>query len=115
FSTAAAATTTPTIATTPTTTTVPLSACADADGDGTPDIVDRCPGTPAAEPVDDAGCSQVQFCAKFDATTRDGAHACKRADWKNDEPLMKLPAEADCVVDKRGPGAEDNRCVPALG
>ncbi len=38
--------------------------------------------------MDDAGCSLDQFCSGFDATTRDGAKDCKRADFKNDEPSM---------------------------
>ncbi len=85
----------------------------DGDGDGVPDPLDRCPSTPAAQPVDDAGCSQAQFCAQFDAATRDGAKACKKADWKNDEPLMKPAKEADCAVDKGLKGTEDDTCVPA--
>jgi len=87
----------------------------DADADGVPDPLDKCANTPAGVEADDAGCSQAQFCARFDATTRDGARACKRADWKNDEPLMKRPTEADCTVDKGAPGPEDDRCVPAPG
>lgn len=85
----------------------------DADGDGTPDPLDRCPGTAPASDVDDSGCAQPQFCAQFDATTRDGAKACKKADWKNDEPLMKPAKEADCAVDKGLAGTEDDTCVPA--
>src|SRR5262249_14477696 len=49
----------------------------DEDGDGERDSNDRCPGTPTGEVVDDAGCSLTQFCSRFDATTRDGARACK--------------------------------------
>lgn len=106
----------PTTTTTSTTTTTrtTVAGCGDSDGDGVPDNVDRCPDTPGALPVDDAGCSQVQFCAGFDVTTRDGAHACKKGDWKNDEPLMKIRNEADCKVDK-GPSKDltDDRCVPS--
>lgn len=85
----------------------------DADGDGLPDPLDRCPGTTPGTNVDDSGCSQVQFCAQFDAATRDGSKACKKADWKNDEPLMKPAKEADCAVDKGLKGTEDDTCVPA--
>lgn len=85
----------------------------DADGDGTPDPLDHCSSSPGAQPVDDAGCSQAQFCAQFDAATRDGRRACKKADWKNDEPLMKPSSEADCMIDRNGAGAEDDTCVPA--
>ena len=75
----------------------------DQDGDGEADATDRCPGTSPGEPVDDAGCSHAQFCAGFDLDRR----ACKRADWKNDEPLMK-GSQADCRVDR-----DTGRCVPA--
>lgn len=86
--------------------------CADSDGDGEPDEVDRCPGT-LTNAVDGDGCSLPEFCARFDATTRDGARACRKADWKNDEPAMKAK-EADCVVDKGSNGPEDDRCVPSV-
>ncbi len=85
---------------------------ADADGDGAPDVFDRCPGTLSGESVDDAGCSQVQFCGRIDATTREGTRACRKADWKNDEPLMRTRLEADCVVDWNTRSG-DEWCVPA--
>jgi hypothetical protein len=94
----------------------PLDVCApsgpDDDGDGEQDSTDPCPSTPLGADVDQAGCSIEEFCARFDATTRDGARACKKADWKNDEPVMR-GAEADCAVDKGSRGTEDDRCVPA--
>jgi hypothetical protein len=37
-------------------------AAADSDGDGVPDFVDRCPGTPAGTVVDADGCSIDQLC-----------------------------------------------------
>jgi hypothetical protein len=91
---------------------------ADADGDGESDGTDRCPDTPAATAVDDAGCSQEQFCANISIPSPllvlpavvAGAKSCKKADWRNDEPIMKR-AEADCEVDKGGRGPEDDRCV----
>lgn len=44
----------------------------DEDGDEESDPLDRCPDTPPRVEVDDSGCSQAQFCAQFDAATRDG-------------------------------------------
>jgi len=84
----------------------------DADGDGVRDAVDDCPGTTTGAEVDRAGCSLAQFCGRVDATTSIGRKACKRSDWKNDEPLMNLLTEADCALDS-GPSAEgeDDRCV----
>lgn len=83
----------------------------DADGDGIPNVSDVCANTPAGAPVDGVGCSQGQFCAGIDATTRSGARLCKLADWKNDEAIMK-GKEADCNIDKGGRGQADDRCVP---
>jgi hypothetical protein len=83
----------------------------DDDHDGVPDASDRCPGTAAGGLIDDSGCSPLQFCARFDATTTKGKQTCKKADWRNDEPLMK-PAESNCVVDRGGRGTADDRCVP---
>jgi hypothetical protein len=77
----------------------------EADGDGEADATDACPGTPSGTPVDAAGCSQAQFCAGFDIVTQ--KRACKRADWQNDEPLMKA-SQADCRVDK-----DAGQCVPS--
>jgi hypothetical protein len=87
------------------------SACSDADGDGENDERDQCPGTGAGAAVDSAGCSQQQFCAAFDATNKEGARICRKADWGNDEPLMKAK-QADCEVEKGGRGRGDDRCVP---
>lgn len=98
-----------------------LGACLDAlglsapdqDGDGEATVTDRCPGTPPGAAVDDSGCSQAQFCARFDATTSTGKAICKKADWKNDEPAMKSK-ERDCVIDKGAvKGPSDDRCVAA--
>lgn len=90
------------------------TATADEDEDGVLDGDDLCGGTLLGEPVDQEGCSQAEFCAGFDATTRDGANACKRADWTNDEAVMKLgkkAGEIDCIVDKGGKGSADDVCV----
>ena len=84
----------------------------DADGDGEIDRTDRCPGTAEGAAVDDSGCSLEQFCRAITLTSRESARACKKADWRNDEPLMKRE-EADCAVDKGERGPEDDRCVPA--
>lgn len=89
------------------------AALADEDEDG---VLDACPGTLASESVDQQGCSQAAFCAAFDATTKAGTKACQRADWRNDEPVMKLgkrAGEIDCVVDKGGKGSADDLCVVA--
>jgi hypothetical protein len=82
--------------------------CGDADGDGESDVTDQCPATPPGELVDSDGCSLAQFCARFDASTRDGARICKKADWKNDEPLMKS-RERDCTVDRAA-----GQCIPTI-
>ena len=87
---------------------------ADADGDGVRDAPEDCPATKISAEVDKGGCSLAQFCARVDATTSLGRKACKRSDWKNDEPLMNLLTEADCAVDG-APTADsaDDRCVSA--
>ncbi len=85
---------------------------ADADVDGQRDQDDVCPSTPAGQAVDQGGCSQTEFCATFDAATKSGAKACKKADWKNDEPLLKKKADRDCTVDKGEKGGADDRCMP---
>lgn len=59
----------------------------DADADGEHDDTDRCPGTPAGEPVDQAGCSLAEFCGSMDIDASHSAAWCNRADWQNDEPL----------------------------
>ena len=90
------------------------TAIADADGDGVGDAADDCPGTPAATAVDAAGCSQAQFCAAIDATVpKTGKKVCERADWRNDEPLMKLgvkKGQQDCVYDKGTKVEGDETC-----
>jgi hypothetical protein len=82
------------------------TARADADGDGRGDAIDTCASTPAGAEVDAAGCSQLQFCAGFDAKKKAGARLCKAADWKNDEPVMTR-RNADCTVQKK-----TKLCVP---
>lgn len=59
----------------------------DSDGDGVAAVLDRCPGTPAGQSVDDRGCSLVQFCAAIPLDGPDGAVLCRQADWRDDEPL----------------------------
>src|SRR5262245_48023645 len=70
---------------------------ADGDGDGEADSTDRCPGTPAGQAVDDAGCSPTQFCAQFDVKTSSGQKSCRRADWRNDEPA-ESQQDGDCRI-----------------
>lgn len=90
------------------------TATADADGDGVGDAADDCPSTPGATAVDAAGCSQAQFCAAIDATVpKTGKKVCERADWQNDEPLMKLgvkKGQQDCVYDKGTKVEGDETC-----
>lgn len=89
----------------------PCPPISDQDEDGEVDPTDACPNTPSGQAVDQAGCSLEQFCNAIDATTAKGGQACKKADWQNDEPLMK-GSEADCKVDRGGSGAADDLCVP---
>ena len=91
---------------------VGLEPAPDADGDEETDATDRCPSTALAEPVDGDGCSVTQFCARIVPTSRESARACKKADWRNDEPLMKS-GEGDCRLDKGGRGPADDRCLAA--
>jgi hypothetical protein len=100
-------TTTSTTSTTTTTTTTLPPFCQDADGDGIADPIDLCADTPAGALVDTAGCSKPQFCARIDATTREGARRCRRSDFQNNEPIMR-PKDVDCAVEGRGAAA---RCV----
>lgn len=85
---------------------------ADADGDGVRDLDDDCPGTPPAVDVDRQGCSQAQFCDAISVLDSTGRKLCLRADWKNDEPLMKT-RERDCAIDRNLPGPADDRCIAA--
>ena len=88
------------------------AANADADGDGRRDQDDACATTAEGADVDQGGCSLAQFCEGIDASTRTGQKVCKKADWRNDEAVMKK-SEADCRVDKAGKGSDDDRCVAA--
>ncbi|HXJ34915.1 MAG TPA: thrombospondin type 3 repeat-containing protein [Candidatus Eisenbacteria bacterium] len=86
------------------------SAVPDADGDGRADDHDGCPSTPLGAAVDQVGCSRAEFCASFDATTPAGRRACRKADWKNDEPVMTKKG-ADCAVAKGRSGGRTLHCV----
>jgi hypothetical protein len=83
------------------------TATADADGDAAGDADDACPGTPEGEAVDPSGCSLAQFCGSFDVSTDHGKKTCKKADWSNDEPVLKK-RDADCAFDR-----SQRLCVPA--
>ncbi len=72
----------------------------DADADGVPDQRDACPGTAAGQFVDQAGCSQAEFCAGIQIVKKSDRKACAKSDWKNDEPTMKAKS-ADCAFDKK--------------
>lgn len=69
----------------------------DADGDGEPDVTDRCASTPLGSVIDGEGCAVAQFCSQQSASS------CTRADFGNDEPLAKLPM--DCKRTKSAPRA----------
>jgi len=86
------------------------TATTDTDTDGRRDADDACPDTGADAAVDQGGCSLAQFCGAIAADTRNGQRLCKKADWGNDEPLMKKK-EADCAIDKNGRGIADDACV----
>jgi hypothetical protein len=81
------------------------SMTADADADGVPDQRDGCASTPAGQFVDQAGCSQAQFCGALPVTTKSQKKACKLADWQNDEPSMK-GKQADCRFVKSSSACE---------
>jgi hypothetical protein len=66
-----------------------LEAFRDADDDGEHDSGDFCPGTPAGEEVDNAGCSQEQFCAQYEGLPME----CRKADFLNDEPTSDNPKD----------------------
>lgn len=83
------------------------TATADDDGDGRHNRDDACAGTAAGAVVDASGCSLEQFCGGIDVSSRAGQKQCRRADWRNDEPLMKR-GETDCRVSKT-----PRRCQPA--
>lgn len=63
----------------------------DGDGDGEFDATDACPGSPSGTPVDDAGCTAEQFCARYDGDSR----SCRSADWENDEPGTRWPGDCE--------------------
>ncbi len=83
----------------------------DSDQDGEDDSTDSCLDTPEAETVDGNGCSIDQFCSVISAADRTGSRTCKKADWHNDEPLMR-GRERDCTINKQGRGRDDDLCVP---
>jgi len=85
--------------------------CADSDGDGEANDNDRCPFTPPLTVVDELGCSQPEFCARIDVTTRRGARECRKSDWRNDQPLKSHTRE--CRHDNNGTffNRKDDTCV----
>jgi hypothetical protein len=72
----------------------------DGDADGVPDQRDSCQATPVGQFVDQAGCSQAEFCGNIAIVKKSDRKACIKADWKNDEPTM-TPKNADCAFDKK--------------
>jgi hypothetical protein len=69
----------------------------DADRDGEPNATDRCASTPVGAAIDGDGCSAEQFCSQQSAAI------CRRVDFGNDEPLVKLPD--DCALTRTTPRA----------
>ncbi len=65
----------------------------DADGDDEHDTTDVCPDTADGEVVDQAGCSQEQFCNSIDTSSFAGILSCILADFQNDEPLVRRTRE----------------------
>ncbi len=86
------------------------SSFTDADLDGEQDATDLCPDTPFGSAVDASGCSQSEFCEMNPAFTSRERAACRRSDWRNDEPTMRRSSH-DCTVDKGSRGREDDRCI----
>lgn len=84
------------------------AATADADADGVRDSIDQCATTPSGAPVDPSGCSQSQFCASVDVSSKRGRKLCAKSDWKNDEPTLSSKTR-DCGFDK-----EAKACAPML-
>ncbi|MCI0347694.1 MAG: hypothetical protein L0221_20020, partial [Chloroflexi bacterium] len=84
------------------------AATADADGDGRRDQDDACPDTPAGAAVDQTGCSQAQFCGAIAVANKAGRNTCKKADWQNDEPLLKKKRDLDCVYSKSARACQPN-------
>ena len=69
----------------------------DADGDGEPDATDLCANTPTGSAIDGRGCDAAQFCSQ------QSVQSCQRADFLNDEPLVKKPG--DCARTSSQPRA----------
>lgn len=67
----------------------------DSDNDVEVDRTDHCPNTPHGIAVDQAGCSQMQFCASYSSSPS----LCSKADWLNNEPESSAPK--DCIYNKR--------------
>ena len=71
----------------------------DSDGDGVPDVNDRCPGTPPGQPVDEHGC---EFPPDSDGDgVRDDQDACP------DTPAGVAVDSRGCPLDSDGDGVPD--------
>ena len=88
--------------------------CSDSDNDGHANDNDKCPFTPPGEAVDELGCSQREFCERIDARSRVGARACKRADWKNDQPLRGKTFECRFDNKKTFINRRDDECLKGV-
>jgi hypothetical protein len=83
----------------------------DEDGDGEYDGTDVCAATTPGSLVDSDGCSLAQFCGRARVRNSLERRLCRRADWRNDEPLMTGRTQ-DCTIDPHLPGPDDDECVP---
>ncbi|MCK6371484.1 MAG: thrombospondin type 3 repeat-containing protein [Gammaproteobacteria bacterium] len=96
---------------------VALAACeavpkaVDTDGDGEVDQTDSCPATLPGQAVDSAGCSQAQFCEQFSGTGVSAMMACRRSDWRNDEPLEMFPGDCTSRMQRAGVSAIPFSCI----
>lgn len=84
--------------------TAELDACkapdADADGDGVPDDVDRCPGSNEAD-VDSSGCTHDEFCADIVLNRWRSLGRCVTARWSG---IGEHAGEGRCSVSWSGEG-----------
>lgn len=83
----------------------------DGDVDGIPDSIDRCPDS-ETDIVDSEGCTVTQFCARFATDDMRLSKLCKRADWRNDEPMMR-GGDRDCMFVRSIQAAGESGCVPS--
>ena len=69
----------------------------DSDKDGVIAAIDLCPKTKSGAAVDDRGCSQAQFCSRFDTASESDRQICNAADWQGNEVLSASPDDCRAV------------------